>query len=525
MLGSRGRIITGSGQKLSCGGHVATIVFSIFFLSAVPDVILKRMKRPIRDQILFPFLAVVVLSVAALSASTAYQAAGRSEERTTAQLRAVVETLTQTSVPYTDSVLQKMRGLSGAHFVACAGADMRVIASTLPERGRLPDQMTHETADDLAGLSSLPTVTFYDVDYFVTRLRARGNPTVDSLLILYPRDTWSRDRWAAALPPLLVGVAAVMLTTAVSTWLAQRFSGRLRELQRRVSGIAGGDFRQIPVGDRGDEVHDLAQSVNRMCRQLHEMQQTIRQTERTRVLAQLAGGLAHQLRNAVTGARLALQLHERRCRHSGDDESLLVARRQLALIETQVKGLLSLGRPECRPRTSCNLPQLADEVCDLLLPTCEHARVRWQTERPHSPITILAETESLQAAILNLALNAIEAAGAHGTVILRVTGTLREACLDFVDSGSGPPPELAETLFDPFVTGKPEGIGLGLAMARQVAHDHGGSLSWRREGDRTCFRLTLPAIENGCETCECATTTGPTEVYCEAPPSPVESAP
>ena len=59
--------------------------------------------------------------------------------------------------------------------------------------------------------------------------------------------------------------------------------------------------------------------------------------------------------------------------------------------------------------------------------------------------------------------------------------------VEVVDSGPGPPPELAETLCDAFVTSKPEGVGLGLALARQVAADHGGRLSWNRCGRETRF--------------------------------------
>ena len=64
--------------------------------------------------------------------------------------------------------------------------------------------------------------------------------------------------------------------------------------------------------------------------------------------------------------------------------------------------------------------------------------------------------------------------------------------IEVTDTGPGPPPEVAETLFEPFVTSKPEGVGLGLALAHRVAVEHGGQLAWIRDGERTRFRLTLP---------------------------------
>jgi hypothetical protein len=106
---------------------------------------------------------------------------------------------------------------------------------------------------------------------------------------------------------------------------------------------------------------------------------------------------------------------------------------------------------------------------------------------------VRADRESLRAAIVNLGTNAIEAAGLGGEVTLKTVDSQDNVGIEVGDSGKGPPPHVAETLFEPFVSTKPEGVGLGLALARQVALDHGGSLSWKREAGRTIFRLTLPA--------------------------------
>jgi signal transduction histidine kinase len=339
-------------------------------------------------------------------------------------------------------------------------------------------------------------VTLNDNRYFLARMEPRRDAQVRALLVLYPEERWSQARWDAAFPPLAVGAGAVLLGSLVSGWLAQRFSRRIRLLQKQVAAIAAGDFTEIATTARQDEIQELTTSVNSMSAQLRQMQSAIRQSERTRLLAQLAGGLAHQLRNAVTGARMALQLHQRRCMPMPDDKSLSVALRQLAITESQVRGLLSLGRGECSQPVLCDVGQLVEEVAQLLEPACEHAQGSLALEVAPSTGFVRADQESLRAAIVNLGTNAIEAAGPGGDVMLRTVRNEENVGIEVVDSGKGPPPQIADTLFEPFVSTKPEGVGLGLALARQVALDNGGSLSWKREAGRTIFRLSFPAALN-----------------------------
>lgn len=451
------------------------------------------MRWPIRIQILVPFVAVVLLAVVAMTAAAAWLAAARSDARTVAQLRDVVETLSHTNVPYTSSVLEKMKGLSGAHFVACDERG-KVLASTLPSGTPLPAQFgTTLRSGETKTLTDQPGIELGQTRYLLARMEPHGDASVRALFVLYPESSWSRARWDAALPPLAVGAGAVLLTAAVSGWLAQRFGGRIRLLQEQVAAIAAGDFREIAAGGRQDEIQDLVGSVNAMSAQLRQMQDTIRQSERTKLLAQLAGGLAHQLRNAVTGARMALQLHQKRCAAGAGDKSLFVALRQLELTETQVRGLLSLGRGERRELMACDLGRLVEEVATLVEPICEHARVTLELDGNWEPSEIPGDREALRGAILNLVMNAIEAAGPGGAVTLRSSACDGQTVLEVEDTGRGPLGETAENLFDPFVTTKPEGVGLGLSLARQAALDHGGDIAWTRKNERTVFRFALPA--------------------------------
>ena len=127
-----------------------------------------------------------------------------------------------------------------------------------------------------------------------------------------------------------------------------------------------------------------------------------------------------------------------------------------------------------------------------------HAGVTLDRGSP-TGLTLPARRDSLRAALVNLVLNAIDAAGRGGAVRLDIVAEQGHVSLVVEDTGPGPPPALATTIHEPFVTGKPEGVGLGLAVANAVAEEHGGTLSWIRESGRTRFAVRLPfrTLEHG----------------------------
>jgi signal transduction histidine kinase len=450
----------------------------------------------IRNQIVIPLIAIQGFAVAGVAVTAATLAARRSENQIIDRLNGVTDALGHSNFPYTHSVLIKMRGLSGAHF-AVLTKDGQVSDATLPTLTGLPPAVQiGRTMDHIDSLSESSTLLLDGIRYFAVPLRRLDGLNGSTLLMLYPETTWRRARWEAAIPSLAVGLGTIGLMAAVTGWIAHRISGRIRDVQRQVARIAAGDFEGFDPGPRGDEVQDLATSINRMCNHLKQMQQTIRQSERTRLLAQLAAGLAHQLRNSLTGARMSIQLHTKRFPPQEGDETLDVALRQLTVTEEQVKRLLSLGRVERPPRASCELGRLLDDVILLVNPACHHAKVHLRHNWGDIPIEVVADEEGVRAAVLNLTMNALEAAGPGGEVSVGASTRNGAVTIEVSDTGPGPPAEVADSLLEAFVTSKPEGVGLGLALAHQVAVEHGGRLSWTRNGAQTHFRLTLP-LPNG----------------------------
>jgi len=229
----------------------------------------------------------------------------------------------------------------------------------------------------------------------------------------------------------------------------------------------------------------------------------VRRSERLAVLGQLSGGMAHDLRNTVTGARMALQLHERRC--TGDDESLEVALRQMGLIEEYLRRFLTVGKPELPQRAIVDLPELIAESVKLLEPACRHRRVRMDIVLPGATPALWADTSQLRQLLLNLLLNALEAAGPGGWVRIELSTRPSEVLLRIVDSGPGVDAAIRDHLFEPFATTKPEGLGLGLSVVRQVVEAHGGVIACvgyndgrveqGESGGRTAFEVQLPLCE------------------------------
>jgi signal transduction histidine kinase len=250
----------------------------------------------------------------------------------------------------------------------------------------------------------------------------------------------------------------------------------------------------MPVPAANDELRDLYEAVNEMARRLAAFQDELQRSERLRVLGQFSGGLAHQLRNASTGAKLAIELFLQD-NSATDPEPLRVALRELARIETNIRQFLDLGKPFVKRKEPCDLGLAIDQAMSLLRPQAKHAGTELVWTPGGELYEIAADPAQLAHLFGNLIGNALEAAGPGGTVEVRLAGGPKEMVIEIIDTGPGPPPELAAKLFEPFVTGKPEGIGLGLAVAKQAAEAHGGTIEWERRNGRTVFRARLPRLE------------------------------
>lgn len=449
------------------------------------------MRSSIRRQILIPFAVLIGLTIVLLSISSAWISVSRAERQLTDDLNQVMETLSSARFPITDQILLQLRGLSGADFAAF-NAEGRVTASTVPDEISNQLQRLKTPSDGSSRLEQLIPLTIRGERWLCGTIDVFRSPELARLFVLVREADRAAIRREAILTPLVVGGLTLIGAAAVSWLIAAGFERRLRLMQHRVAELASMRFEEMLPIERDDELGHLAGSINQMALDLQRKTEQIRSTERMAAMSQLAAGLAHQLRNAIMGARLAVQLHARRCQRD-DRASLDVAIRQLTLTESHIRGLLRLASGSSQNVVPGRMELILNHVMELLSFQCQHQNIEMTLENDVGENESLAvcDSEHVQLALLSLVQNAMDACGPGGKVRLRLTQSDTSLCVDVLDSGPGIPEGLEQKIFEPFFTGKAEGVGIGLALAAQAATSSEGRLSVHREDNWTRFRFEI----------------------------------
>ncbi len=208
-------------------------------------------------------------------------------------------------------------------------------------------------------------------------------------------------------------------------------------------------------------------------------------------LGELSAGVAHELRNSLATLGGWIELATRRELPAEAERELAEARRETSALARVVDDFLAFARPGPGALERLDVSELVTRAIDdpALAGTAIHLAP------PPRALVVSGDAQLLARALRNLLRNASEAAQQTGGLPLeiRVDPVGDQVELSIADRGPGIPPALLARLFQPFASGRPGGAGLGLALARRIAHLHGGSLSLaNREGGGAVATLRLP---------------------------------
>jgi two-component system, NtrC family, sensor kinase len=229
---------------------------------------------------------------------------------------------------------------------------------------------------------------------------------------------------------------------------------------------------------------------------LFETQQRLARSERLAAVGQIAASLAHEIGTPLNAISGHLRLLARNHPHDQNTQRRVeIINSQIDSVVKSVRSLLARTqrpRPELQP---LDLNALIRELLWLVQPTLEAHDISVKVNLDSDLPLILGDGDSLLQLFLNLTNNSIDAMPRGGSleITTRFVRTARSAELVFCDSGVGIQPSAIEHLFEPMWTTKEAGSGFGLAIAREIAIEHGGKIeivAEQREG--AAFRLTLP---------------------------------
>ncbi|HVU17330.1 MAG TPA: GAF domain-containing protein [Candidatus Didemnitutus sp.] len=280
---------------------------------------------------------------------------------------------------------------------------------------------------------------------------------------------------ALAAPLLVDGAPAGVL--AVYTARPHRFSDAQKRLLAALASFAA-----------------VALHNSRLYARVFQSEEILRKNQTLTTLGLLAAEIAHEIRNPLTVIKL---LHGPLGADFAPDDlrrrDLQVITEKIEQLEDIVARVLSFGRAPAALHSRWPLGAMIEDTLHLLRAKLAQAGVQLRYSGPARPVYVEANKGQVQQVFLNLAINALQAMPHGGKLYITCAIGEGTVSIDFADTGGGIPAELQPRIFESFLSGRADGTGLGLTIARRIVKDHRGELSLVGTGpEGTTMRVTLP---------------------------------
>jgi signal transduction histidine kinase len=305
----------------------------------------------------------------------------------------------------------------------------------------------------------------------------------------------------------LLWLALVSFAVFAAAWFGGEFFivRQVGSLLNAAQRIARGDLKaRTGLSYASGELGQLAKSFDDMARSLEARQEEARraeakarENERLVAMGATAASITHEIANPLTGMYSTVQFLEQQLsdlREFNPDtlrSDVKTLKDEIERLRTLLQDLRFFVRSGQLNLKSVSLGEVAAEILALELHNHKKHGIKTELDFPESLPCVIADREKLKQVLLNLCKNAAEAMPEGGKLSLRAFQSENEMVLEVKDTGHGIPDEV--NAFELFTTTKPQGLGLGLAIVRQIVAAHGGEISYASEPNRgTGFRITMP---------------------------------
>lgn len=231
-----------------------------------------------------------------------------------------------------------------------------------------------------------------------------------------------------------------------------------------------------------------------LARRMERLEQQALQTEKFKAVSTLAAGMAHEIKNPLT----AIQTFAEYLPEKHKDAEFVAQCHQVLIQETKrireiVQDVLDFAKPRAPQTKLIDLASLIHSTVDLLSGELLKQNIRWTVDCHHNGAALHADSDQLRQVLINLIQNAADAMPSGGQLKISTQDVNSHLELTVSDTGCGIPPALLPKIFDPFVTTKPDGNGLGLAMVYSILQAHRGTIRADSQPHHgTTFTVSLP---------------------------------
>jgi signal transduction histidine kinase len=325
------------------------------------------------------------------------------------------------------------------------------------------------------------------------------------VMVLLRDDKGEAARRAAL--PLIVTLVVLSLSTLVTFFLVWRFTRPIANLSMAARQVADGNL-EVRVPDRGrtDEMGKLTQQFNEMTAELEkskELQEQLRQAEKSAVIGRLGSAIAHEIRNPLNYINLTLD--HLRSKFAPEDDGKLASftklitqiKSEVARINQQISDFLNYSRPANVDLKSVDARKVVEDSLRLVEAQASENDIRIAVVEHENVPPIMADPEFLRSVFNNLFINAVQAMGNEGgNLNVKISPDDGFVRFDVSDTGSGISAENEPKIFEPYFSTKETGTGLGLAIVQKIVESHNGTIDVEsKAGEGTRFTLKLPTAE------------------------------
>jgi two-component system, NtrC family, sensor histidine kinase HydH len=273
---------------------------------------------------------------------------------------------------------------------------------------------------------------------------------------------------------------------------------RLRDAARQLDAAVPGSLAE-PEPSSEDTLERVSVSVSAVVKRLRQTERDALRAEQLAWVGQMAAGIAHEIRNPLMAIKLLIQTAaDRPDGPSLRPRDFQVLEEEIIRLEAIVSGFLDFARPPRPDPRPVDVVELASQVADGLRPRADLQGVSIRVVQPIEPVIASADPNQLRQVLLNLLFNSFDAQPRGGEVriaarIDRAVSKDPQLVMTVSDDGPGLPASVGEKIFEPFVSTKESGLGLGLSICRRIVEAHSGTLTaaTRSMGGAT-FTLRFP---------------------------------